>query len=101
MMSKIQLRITPSFAGLLGQNDYNWYIVDKEVQPQTKLGDVLKGLAGGHPGFGRILFDPHTGKLNQEIMITLNDRLLQGSNAADVVPSDGDIVILTPAYEGG
>ena len=100
-MAKIQLRITPSFANLLGNNDYDWFIVEKEIDNHATLGSLLKELSNGHPGFARILFEPKTGKLNQEIMITLNDRLLQGADAMEVIPKDGDIVIVTPAYEGG
>jgi molybdopterin converting factor small subunit len=100
-MAKVQLRITPSFASMLGSSDYDWFIVEKEVGEGATIGSLLAELVRSHTGFGRLIFEPATGKLNQDILITLNDRLLQGTDAAQALLKDGDIVIITPAYEGG
>jgi len=100
-MAKIQIRITPSFASMLGTGDYDWHIIDQNINGGTTLGGILTGLSRDNPGFGRVLFDPRTGKISQEIMITLNDRLLQGQDTANATLKDGDIVVITPAYEGG
>jgi hypothetical protein len=100
-MFKVELRITPSFASLLGSNDYNWFVLEKDVVEGTTVFGLLSDLAQLHPGFGRLIFDSLNGKLSDEILITLNDRLLQGADGSQAILKGGDTVIITPAYEGG
>lgn len=100
-MGKVQLKITPSFASILGIRSYDWFVVEKEIDQKATIRGLLADLAYSHTGFRRMVFDPDTGKLSNQILITINGNLLQVPDVTEVKLNDGDNIIITPAYDGG
>ncbi len=100
-MVKVKLRITPSLAWLADEKNSDWVTLKKEIPEGTTVTDLLNDLTSNHAGFRRMLIDPETGKVSDQIELILNQSLLQSPHEADTRLSDGDMVTFLPVYAGG
>jgi hypothetical protein len=101
LMANVQLKITPSFASILGIKSNDWYVIEKEIDETSTIKSLLTGFAQNNTGFRTMVFNPDTGKLSDQVIITLNGNLLQVPDVTQIKLNDGDNIIITPAYEGG
>ena len=100
-MGRVQLKITPSLATILNKHGADWLTFEKEVREGTTIGDLLEDYVASHDDFHKVVLDPDTGKITDQINIVLNDSLIPLPDALKTRLADGDIVILLPVYAGG
>ncbi len=100
-MSKVQLKITPSFASILDTQSSDWLIFEKEIGEGTTICDLLADLAFSHTDFRKVVFNPDVGKVSDQVMVFLNGSLLQDPEVTEVKLNDGDSIMLLPVFEGG
>jgi molybdopterin converting factor small subunit len=79
----------------------DWVVLEKESEQWVTIGDLLTDLASDNKDFRKLIFDPSLGKVNEEVMVVLNSKLLQLSDVTGVKLKDGDTVVLVPVYGGG
>jgi len=73
----------------------------KSVQAQgDTVGQVLKDLEKHYPGLKGRITDPQ-GKLNQFIIIFLNDQDIRFRKELDTPLQEGDVLSILPAVAGG
>lgn len=100
-MSKVQLRVPPWIAGMLKAEVSDWFVLEKEVGEGATIADLLVELTSSYDGFRKVVFNPDIGKVNDQIMVFLNENLLQEPDITGAKLNDGDTVILLPVYTGG
>lgn len=100
-MGKVQLKIPPSLAGVLNTQSSDWIILEKEIAECAAIGDVLADLALSYTDFRKVVFDPDTKKVSDQVMVVLDDRLLQFPDMTEAKLKDGDSIVLLPVYSGG
>ena len=72
-----------------------------EVQVSGEnVGDVLRALAGQHPGTDPQLFSEH-GELNRFVNVYLNDEDVRVLDGLDTSVGETDTVVILPAMAGG
>ena len=64
------------------------------------VGDVLRDLAGRHPGTEGQLFSPE-GELNRYVNVYLNDEDVRVLDGLDTSVTEPDTVVVLPAMAGG
>ena len=101
IMGKVRLKLTPSLTSIVNAPDSDWFILEKEMGEEATIGDLLIDLALSYTDFGKVVFDPDTGKVSDQVMVVLNDNLLQLTDLTEVKLSDGDCITLLPMYTGG
>jgi sulfur carrier protein ThiS len=100
-MYTIKLQLYSWISSSLGVEEHGGNILKKKVPEGTTLRDLLTELANSNPEFCKLVFDPGTGKMNDEVVIMLNSRLVQFNNTADTKISDKDTITLSPVLVGG
>jgi molybdopterin synthase sulfur carrier subunit len=64
------------------------------------VGEVLRSLAGTHPGTSDQLFGAD-GELNRYVNVYLNDEDVRVLDGLDTAVADSDTVVILPAMAGG
>lgn len=100
-MGKVRLKIAPSLAFILNARSSDWITFEKEIGEGTTIGDLLRDFAFVHVDFHKMVFNPATGKISDNVNVVLNDNLLQFPDVTETKVKDGDVVILVPVYSGG
>lgn len=98
----IQIKINPSLASMASARQFNsWLTLDYQIDGNGTIGELLTRLTREHPDFTRVIFDPETGKISDEINVVHNQNLLISSEAGSVKLQEGDSILLLPIYTGG
>ena len=100
-MGKVQLKILPWVANMLNTPGSSWLILEKEIGAGATIGDLLADLASSYTDFRKVVFNPDTGKVNDQVMVILNGGLLQFPDVTEAKLADGDSIVLLPVYSGG
>jgi hypothetical protein len=100
-MARVTVKITPSLAGALNASACEWLLFEKDIADAATIGDLFKDMASTDHDFGTVIFNPQSGKLNDLVVVVLNNQLLQPSDIMEAKLSDGDALILLPVYLGG
>ena len=101
LMSKIQLKITPSLASVLNAEPSGWVSIEKELTKGVTMKDILAEIAPNFENFRNLVFDPATSEVNEEVTFFLNDKLLRFPGVLETVLQDGDSVMLALIFSGG
>lgn len=100
-MGKVRLKITPSLAFILNARSSDWITFENEVGEGTTIGDLLRDFASGYADFHKMIFNPATGEISDNINVVLNDNLLPFPDVTETKVKDGDVVIVVAVYSGG
>ena len=100
-MARVRLKIPPTIAPMLNAHVSDWLILDKDIGEGATISDLLTGLALNYPDFRKVVFNPDTGKINDQVDVVLNDTLLPLSRVTETRINDGDTIILLLVYSGG
>lgn len=102
-MGRVRLEIMPSLASIstLNAHGSDWLTLEREMAEGSTIGDLLAGLASGYTELHKVIFDAGTGKINEQLNVVLNNRLLPLTDMPKTKVNDGDKVILLPVYSGG
>lgn len=100
-MARVQLRIPPSLVSILDEKATDWITLEPEIGDGATIGELMARLATEHHEFRRAVYDPSAGKVNDEMMVVLNDTLLQPPDVAETKLREGDSIMLFPVYSGG
>jgi len=74
---------------------------EKEVDAAgASVGEVLRSLAGAHPGTEEQIFSPE-GDLNRYVNVYLNDEDVRVLDGLDTAVGEGDTLVILPAMAGG
>jgi len=100
-MGKVQLKFPSSFAGVLNAQGSDLSVLEKEIGEETTIGDLLADLAFSYTDFRKVVFNPDTGKVGDQVNVILNNQLLQLPEVTEAKLNDGDSIIILPVYSGG
>jgi len=100
-VGKVRLKLPHSFVGILNTQDSDLLILEKEIGEGTTIGDLLADLAFSYADFRKVVFNPDTGKVGDQVMVILNHNLLQSQEVAQAELNDGNSIIILPVYSGG
>ncbi len=100
-MGKVRLKFPASFASILNAQGSDLVILEKEIGEETTIGDLLAALAFSYTDFRKVVFNPDTGKVSDQVNVVLNNSLLQFPEVTEAKLSDGDSIIILPVYAGG
>jgi hypothetical protein len=101
-MAHVWIKITPSIASMATAATFTSYVnIEFPLNGAATIGEVLSRFTCEHKEYTRIFFDGATGKISDDINVTLNRTMLVSSNADKVAVKDGDTILIMPIYEGG
>ncbi len=100
-MGKVRLKLPSWIAAMLGKKESDWLTLEKEIEEDATVSDLLKSLVSTYPGFRQVVFNPDAGHLNDQLTVVLNDRLLTFQEVMQTKLADGDTIVLLPIYFGG
>jgi molybdopterin converting factor small subunit len=101
-MGSVQLKINPSIASMATATWFSAYLtVEYPLDGAATIGELLSNFTREHREYNSIFFDAVTGKISDEINVTLNHNMLVSSQADKVRIKDGDTILILPIYEGG
>ncbi len=100
-MGKVRLKFPASFASMLNAQGSDLVILEKEIGEETTIGDLLADLAVSYTDFRKVVFNPDTGKVSDQVNVVLNNNLLQFPEVTEAKLNDGDSIIILPVYAGG
>ena len=100
-MYTVKLQLYSWISSSLGVSERGSNLLKKKVPEGTTLRAFFTELANSHPEFRKLVFDPGTGSMNDEVVIMLNNRLVQFNDTADTKISDKDTITLSPVLIGG
>lgn len=100
-MNTIYLQTRSWITDTLGIPGHSTYIIERKIEAGTTLLNVLSDLAKGYAEFKRMIFNPETGKINDQILIIINQNLVKFNQVKDTPLKDKDVIDLAPVYFGG
>ncbi len=100
-MGKVRLKFPASFASMLNAQGSDLVILEKEIGEEATIGDILTDLAFSYTDFRKVVFNPDTGKVSEQVNVVLNNNLLQFPEVTEAKLNDGDSIIILPVYSGG
>jgi sulfur carrier protein ThiS len=100
-MNTVQLQLYSWTSQTLGMPVCDDCILDKEVKEGTSISDLFTELAMGHPEFRKLVFNPETHEMSDQVLVILNNILLQVSEIAQTKLNNRDIITLAPVLFGG
>ena len=100
-MGRIRLKLPSWVAVMLDAKASGWLTLEKEIEEDTTISDLLSDLVVTYPGFRQAVFNPDTGHLNDQINVVLNDKLLNFREVTEKKLIDDDTIVLLPIYYGG
>ncbi len=75
--------------------------LELEIEDDRTVKDLLIQLAARYPRFGTSLFDSTLQKLNENVCVFRNDRLLELDNGLKTALKNGDKIAFVPVFPGG
>jgi len=76
-------------------------ILEREIDDDTTVKDLLEDIASQNQAFKEALFDAKTGRLAGHISLILNGRFLELAGGLEAKLRPGDIIRLMPGFSGG
>jgi hypothetical protein len=99
--NKLTLRIPSSIADTSNEQVAEWLILEKEVGENTPMADLLTELAFSYTDFRKVVYDPDTGQIGEQIFIVLNSKIMEPADVTRIKVKNGDSLIFMPIYAGG
>jgi hypothetical protein len=100
-MITVKMQLYSWISSSLGESENGGSTLTKKVKEGTTFGGFFTELANSSPEFRKLVFDPETGRMNDEVVIMLNGRLEQFNIVIDSEIKDRDVIILSPVLIGG
>jgi sulfur carrier protein ThiS len=100
-MNTVQLQLYSWTSQTLGMPVCEKSILDKKVKEGTSVSDLFSELAEGHPEFRKLVFDPATLQMGDQVLVILNNTILQASEIPDTKLNNNDVLTLSPVLFGG
>jgi molybdopterin converting factor small subunit len=75
--------------------------LEMDVEEDSTVKQLLLQLAARYPRFRQSAFDSGLQKLNENICVFRNDRLLELDNGLQTALSNGDEIVFIPIFQGG
>ncbi len=99
-MPKVQVEVRGWLAERLSASP-GTLIVPEELPAGATVRDVLISLASKYRGAKELLFDDEMQMLGSLVTVIYNDRYAELVNGLDTRVSDGDRIMIVPAFTGG
>jgi molybdopterin converting factor small subunit len=99
-MGKIQIKIPPFFAYLMHPGTSYWFVLERDLEKETTICDLLTDLALSNSEFRAAVFNPDEETVSDRINIVLNQKLLNFPSEMDINLIEGDVITLLPMYSG-
>ncbi len=100
-MPTVRLVVLPWLTRTFGASGPGRLVREEAVTPGSTVRDLFDRLAVEHQGFAELAFDRNTRELSGLVCAILNDRLLDLQGGLDVAFTEGDTLLVLPAFSGG
>ena len=104
MASKINTVFMQTFSWVsdsLGFHGVGFHSFEKKVETGATLLTLLKDLAKDYPDFKKMVFDPESSQLSDQVSLLLNQSLARFERVKDIPLKDKDVISLVPVLYGG
>lgn len=100
-MAAIKIEVLSWMARAFGQQESGRVILDHPVEEGETVGQLFQRLTQEYDRFGELVYDAKSGRLRDQVNVVINDRMLALAKGLDTPLTDGDVLVLIPAYAGG
>ncbi len=100
-MIKVTVEVLPWLTRSLGTAGSGHATWQEELPDEATVRDLLVGLARRYPQFRETALLPGTDELRNSISVIVNGRLLELLQGTGTGLSEGDSIVLLPAFSGG
>ncbi|HSW57496.1 MAG TPA: MoaD/ThiS family protein [Dehalococcoidales bacterium] len=100
-MNTINIQAYAWISGSMGTTDHQNQTLSQPVRAGATIHDLFSELAQKYPDFKEKVFDPHSDKFSDQVMVIVNGRLIQYREFKTSVINDKDKIILSPVLVGG
>jgi sulfur carrier protein ThiS len=97
----VNLQMYAWISSTIGIDDSAGGEIKRQVKPGTTLAGLFTELANEHDKFRDFVFNPADCSMNDEVVMIVNNKLVQFSDAKDSVMQDQDTITLSPVLVGG
>ncbi|GAH57155.1 unnamed protein product [marine sediment metagenome] len=74
---------------------------EENVEEGTTIHQLLDSLAQCYPPIAQNIFDPKLKKVNPQLLVNYNDKMISPYVVKEQVLKDGDKITIFPVYVGG
>lgn len=98
---KIQVEILPWLSGLVGGKKDGTFNLEIELTQGSTIRQFLDELVAQHPAIATDIYDQERHIIKSTAVLILNNRAFELSGGYEAILTDGDVLVLLPAYSGG
>jgi hypothetical protein len=85
----------------LGSHGNNSCTFEKRVEAGATLETFFNSLADDNPEFAKLVYNPKTGKFNNQVFLLINDLIVRFDEVKTAPLKDKDYITLVPIIYGG
>lgn len=100
-MAIVKLQVVSWLARAFDAENSTRFQTELEVEAGTTVRTLFDKLAAEYEGFAQYAFDRDRQDLTGRVSVFFNDRVLELVRGLDTQISDGDTILVLPAYAGG
>jgi molybdopterin converting factor small subunit len=100
-VARVRLEVVPWLTRAFGVAESGRFVKEEEVDAGTTVRELFDRLATQYQGFAEFVFDRDSRELTGLVSVIFNDRVVEMQGGLDATITDGDTIILLPAYAGG
>ena len=97
----IRLRILPWFSNLIKGEKSGELSLDFFLTEGSTFQDFLRVLTSQRSDIAALFCDQADGQVKYNAVIVINDRVIELVGGYQALLSDGDVIMVMPAYSGG
>jgi len=101
IVNTLYLQTYSWISDILGVHGNAYHIFEKKVEPGTTLVVVFNDLAREYPEFKKMVYNPETGKLSDQVLLLINQKLARLDQLKASPLNDKDAISLMPVIFGG
>jgi len=100
-MITVKLEVCSWVSASLGGSESGYHVIRKIIKRGSTLTDLFETLANAFPEFNQQVYNPDGGHMSEQIMVSLNHKLVQESEFPQTILKDNDEIDLSLILVGG
>jgi len=100
-LNTIYLQTSSWITDTLGVRGSTFYTFEKKVEAGTTLLKLFSDLARDYPEFKKLVFNPDSGKISDQVLLLMNQNLSRFEQVRTLSLNDKDAISLIPIIFGG
>jgi len=100
-MITVKIDVCSWVSASLGRSESGHHIIRKKIKSGSVLTDVFEALAVAYPEFSQQVYDPDGGHVSEQIMVSVNHKLVHESEFPRTYLGDNDEIVLSLILVGG